>query len=204
MEKPSPSSPKTALIGLLAGVFTLIAAFAIIKFNQSRTIANPPQSETATAPTAIPTSTSMQITSPAFEDQKPIPPQYTCDGTDVSPPLNFSGIPPTAKSLALIVHDPDAPSGDWIHWTLWNIPPQTQQIAENNSPSEAVQGITDFKKPGYGGPCPPFGTHRYQFELYALDTQLQLDPSASLADLQTTIQNHILSHAQLTGFYKRT
>lgn len=145
----------------------------------------------------------MQIISPAFSDGQPIPSKYTCDGTNVSPPLKFSDMAEGARSLVLIVDDPDAPAGTWVHWTLWNISPQTTEIAENSVPDGAIEGITDFGRPGYGGPCPPSGTHRYFFKLYALDITLNLKLSVRAADIEKTMEGHILAKAELVGLYQR-
>jgi Raf kinase inhibitor-like YbhB/YbcL family protein len=145
----------------------------------------------------------LKLKSPAFPDQGKIPSKYTCDGEDVNPCLEISGAPETAKSLVLIVDDPDAPGGDWVHWLVWNIAPETAQIMENSVPSGAIQGKTDFGKSQYGGPCPPSGTHRYQFKLYALDTILDLPSSTAKKDLERAIKGHILDQAVLTGLYSR-
>lgn len=145
----------------------------------------------------------MRITSIAFENNQPIPKKYTCDGTNVNPPLTFHNVPGEAKSLVLIVDDPDAPRGTFTHWTVWNIDPAITVIAENSVPDGAVQGITDFGQPGYGGPCPPSGTHRYFFKLYALDIDLVLDSSASVFTLARAMEGHIIEKAELVGLYGR-
>jgi hypothetical protein len=145
----------------------------------------------------------MQITSTAFGQNQAIPSIYTCDGRNISPPLSINGVPTAAKSLVLIVDDPDAPSGDFVHWLAWNISPDTKEIAENSIPSGGIEGTADFEKPGWGGPCPPSGTHRYQFKIYALDNELNLVPSARKKDLENAMVGHILDQAQLTGLYKR-
>ena len=150
----------------------------------------------------------MQITSTAFEPDGVIPPKYTCDGADVSPPLAWQGIPPGAKTIALICDDPDAPMGTWIHWVLWNLPAETTQLPEDLPPDEvlpsgAKQGTTDFGRVGYGGPCPPGGTHRYFFKVYALDTALDLPAGASKDDLLDAMAGHILAEGQLMGNYRR-
>jgi Raf kinase inhibitor-like YbhB/YbcL family protein len=146
----------------------------------------------------------MKIASTAFEHNGQIPKKYTCDGSDVNPPLSFEGIPAEAKSLALIVDDPDAPMGTWVHWVLWNIEPKTTEIKENSVPKNAKQGINDFRKHDYGGPCPPSGTHRYFYKLYALDTTLNLGPNATKNDIELSMKKHILEKAELIGLYRRS
>lgn len=146
----------------------------------------------------------MQITSPAFGHNQNIPPQYTCDGADISPPLAIAGVPDTTKSLALIIDDPDAPRGDWVHWLAWNIDPKTTEIKANSVPANATQGTTDFDRTSWGGPCPPSGTHHYHFKLYALDITLDLPSSARKKSLEQAIEGHILETAELIGLYQRT
>ncbi|MGC1454812.1 MAG: YbhB/YbcL family Raf kinase inhibitor-like protein [Nitrospirota bacterium] len=146
----------------------------------------------------------MKISSTAFENNGQIPKKYTCDGSDVNPPLKLEGIPAEAKSLALIVDDPDAPTGTWVHWVLWNIDPKATDIKENSVPKSANQGMNDFRKHDYGGPCPPSGTHRYFFKLYALDTTLNLGPNVTKSDIESSIKEHILAKTELIGLYKRS
>jgi hypothetical protein len=145
----------------------------------------------------------MTLTSTAFAHQGFIPSQHACDSKDVSPPLNISGVPEAARSLALIVDDPDAPRGDWVHWTIWNIDPRTAAVGEGAALAGAIEGQTDFGRPGYGGPCPPSGTHRYFFKLYALDTTLGLPASSRKAELERAMEGHILEQATLIGLYRR-
>jgi Raf kinase inhibitor-like YbhB/YbcL family protein len=152
---------------------------------------------------------SIQITSTAFTEGKPIPKKYTCDAEDASPPLAWSGVPSEAKSLALIVDDPDAPVGTWVHWVLYNLPPSLNVLKEGLAKTPTLEGLgtqgtNDFRKTGYGGPCPPRGKpHRYFFKLYALDTSLSLQPGASKADLEKAMRGHILAQGQLIGTYSR-
>lgn len=141
----------------------------------------------------------MQLTSDLFAHQSPIPTAYTCKGQSTSPSLRIADIPPGTKSLVLVLHDPDAPNGDFLHWTVWNIPPTTFLFKENSVPDSAVQGVNDFGKVGYGSPCPPSGTHRYVFELYALNTLLDLPEGSPAADLQKAMESHVLEKAGLTG-----
>jgi Raf kinase inhibitor-like YbhB/YbcL family protein len=144
----------------------------------------------------------MNLSSPVFKHNGPIPSKYTCDGADISPPLLIENVPPTAKSLALIVDDPDAPAGIWVHWVLWNVSPSTKDIKENTVPLGAEQGLNDFKTQSYGGPCPPSGTHRYFFKIYALDTTLALGPTTK-ASLEKAMKEHIIAQGELIGLYKR-
>lgn len=145
----------------------------------------------------------MKITSTAFENNQPIPEKYTCDGSDINPPLKFEETPFNAASLVLIVSDPDAPSKVFTHWLIYNMPPSTLQILENQVPPNSMQGITDFGKTGYGGPCPPSGTHRYFFKLYSLDVILNLLEGASKEEVQNAIEDHIIDQAELIGTYSK-
>jgi hypothetical protein len=152
---------------------------------------------------------SIKISSPAFGEGQPIPKKYTCDAEDISPPLEWSGVPAGAKSLALIADDPDAPVGTWVHWVIYNLPPTLSGLKEGIAKTPSVEGIgiqgnNDFRKVGYGGPCPPRGKpHRYFFKLYALDTVLNLPPSATKADVEKAMRGHILAQGQFFGTYGR-
>lgn len=150
----------------------------------------------------------IKITSSAFEEGGLIPPKYTCDGADISPPLQWDTVPEGTKSIALISDDPDAPMGTWVHWVLFNLSADTTEMTENippgeNLPSGAGQGTNDFRRIGYGGPCPPSGTHRYFFKIYALDTVLDLPVAARKKDLLKAMEGHIIGQGQLIGKYKR-
>ena len=155
----------------------------------------------------------MKLTSSAFSDKGNIPAKFTCDGANISPPLTIVEAPTDARSLVLIVDDPDAPAGDWVHWTVFNIDPATTEIAEGAVPSGGVEGMTDFGKSGWGGPCPPAspksqrgepsGTHHYQFKVYALDTRLELGSSAKKKDIEAAMQGHILDQTILVGLYQK-
>ncbi len=147
----------------------------------------------------------IKVTSTAFKDGKMIPKKYTCDGTNVSPQLAWSGIPANARSIALICDDPDAPSGTWVHWVVFNMPAATKGIPEAGGlPAGAQQGINDFKRLDYGGPCPPSGTHRYFFKIYAVDMTLNIKEGATKADLLSAMQGHIIEQGQIMGQYKRS
>jgi hypothetical protein len=145
----------------------------------------------------------LQLVSSAFKHNEYIPKKFTCDGEDINPPLLIDNIPSGAKSLALIVDDPDAPIGTWVHWVVWNIDPNTREIKENSVPKGTQQGMNDFRKHGYGGPCPPSGTHRYFFKLYALDNMLDLGANAKKSDLEKVMKGHILEKTEIIGLYKR-
>ncbi|MEW6354830.1 MAG: YbhB/YbcL family Raf kinase inhibitor-like protein [Planctomycetota bacterium] len=150
----------------------------------------------------------IKITSTAFEEGGMIPKKYTCDGSDVSPPLAWTGAPEGTKSIALISDDPDAPVGTWVHWVIFNIPPKTTGLPENVPPgpelsSGARQGETDFGRIEYGGPCPPSGTHRYYFRIYALDAMLDLESGATKAQLLAAMKGHVLAQGELMGKYRR-
>lgn len=146
---------------------------------------------------------SMKIASTAFANEKTIPAEYTCDGEDLSPPLTITGVPGNAKSLALIMDDPDAPVGTFTHWVVWNISPQKTQFAKGEQ-LQFQQGKTDFGSTGYGGPCPPSGTHRYFFKLYALDSMLDLKAGSTKKDLEKAMTAHIIEQASLIGKYSRS
>jgi len=150
----------------------------------------------------------LTITSAAFTEGGTIPAKYTCDGPDISPPLAWNGVPKEARSLALICDDPDAPAGTWVHWVIFNIPPDSTGLPEKVPPDSilpngARQGISDFRKFGYGGPCPPGGTHRYFFKVYALDIMLDLSGKVKKADVEAAMKGHVLAEGQLMGKYKR-
>ena len=145
----------------------------------------------------------MKVTSSAFQEGGNIPSKFTCDGTDVNPALRFEGAPAEAKSLVLIVDDPDAPVGLFTHWLVWNIDPKRTEIAENSSPGGAAQGTNDFPKKGYGGPCPPPGTHRYYFKAYALDQTLDLKPGAKRAEVEAAMRGYMIAQGELMGRYSR-
>jgi Raf kinase inhibitor-like YbhB/YbcL family protein len=151
----------------------------------------------------------LELSSSAFEQNGTVPRKYTCDGKDVSPPLAWTGPPSGTQSFALITDDPDAPGGTWVHWVIYDLPASARSLADAvpsvpRLDDGAVQGTNDFKKLGYGGPCPPKGgAHRYFFKLYALDRKVTLQPGASKAQLVQAMKGHILAEAQLVGLYKR-
>ncbi len=150
----------------------------------------------------------MKLTSTAFSEGAMIPVKYTCDGANVSPPFTWAEIPQGAATFALICEDPDAPAGTWVHWVVYNIPAKATTLPEKMTPADTLadgtrQGISDFRKTGYGGPCPPGGTHRYFFKLYALDTALTPAPGMTKVQLLKAMEGHILAQAELMGRYKR-
>lgn len=151
----------------------------------------------------------MKISSPAFEENGMIPTEFTCDGADLSPPLTWTEGPRNTESFALIVDDPDAPGGTFVHWVLYNIPPSVMHLDEGESDEPmldngATQGTNDFKNLGWGGPCPPDGTHHYFFKLYALDEMLNLKEGATKGQLLSAMKGHILAEAQTGATYQRS
>ncbi len=185
---------------LLIAVLLLLAGCVGIV----QTVQTPAPQGTASQSTAV---GSMTLTSPAFTEGAAIPRKYTCDAENVSPPLAWTGVPAAAKSLALIVDDPDAPAGTWVHWVVFNQGALTPGLPEGIQPEDTriggIQGTTSFGKTGYGGPCPPSGTHRYFFRLYALDTDLPLKSNARAGDVRSAMQGHVLAEATLMGRYSR-
>jgi len=152
------------------------------------------------------------VTSTAFDHNSAIPKKYTCEADDISPPLSWSGAPDNTRSLVLIVDDPDAPDPKaprmtWVHWVVYNIPPQSKALPEgataNSLPAGAIQGTNDWNKAQYGGPCPPIGRHRYFFKLYALDTVLDGLHSPNKSQVEKTIKGHVVAHTELMGTYQK-
>lgn len=148
------------------------------------------------------------LTSSAFGNEETIPAKYTCDGSNASPPLSWSGVPTATKSVALIADDPDAPAGTWVHWVIYDIPRSQTQLPEGVPPEKtlrggAKQGINSSGTIGYTGPCPPSGTHRYYFRLYALDTTLELDPGIRKPQLLEAMRGHVLAEGVLMGRYSK-
>ena len=143
----------------------------------------------------------LTVSSSAFENKQPIPKKYTCDAENINPPLTIKDTPAETKSLVLIVEDPDAPIGLWIHWIVWNIPPTTATINENSVPG--TQGVNTSGKHNYGGPCPPWGTHRYFFKVYALDAKLDLRENSTKKDVEKAMQGHVVAQGELMGVYSR-
>jgi len=151
---------------------------------------------------------SIKLTSAAFKEGESIPHQYTCDGVNVSPPLEWGGVPKSAKTVAMIADDPDAPSGTWVHWIVYNLPAENIGMVENlpageNLKAGGLQGKNDFGNIGYGGPCPPSGTHRYFFKIYALDGELPLKAGATKPEVEKAMEGHIVAQGQLMGTYRR-
>jgi len=155
---------------------------------------------------------SLILQSSAFENGAEIPAKYTCKGEDISPPLSWQGMPEYTRSLALIIDDPDAPDPKapkttWVHWVLYNIPPETNNLAEHATsktlPAGTAVGINDWQNRGYGGPCPPIGRHRYFHKLYALDTVLEGLNKPTKADVEAAMQGHIIAQAELVGTYQK-
>ena len=149
-----------------------------------------------------------RLSSTSFKEGQSIPRQHTCDGVNVSPALEWSSAPPATKTFAIICDDPDAPSGTWVHWVLYNLPGDRIGLVENvptteQVPGDGLQGTNDSKKIGYDGPCPPSGTHRYFFKLYALDSEISLKAGATKAEVLKAMEGHIIGQTQLMGTYRR-
>ncbi len=170
-------------------ILTLLLLFIITSCSQSAVIQN--EGDT------------MKLTSPAFKESGMIPAEYTCDGKNISPELIIEGVPASAKSLALIMDDPDTPMGTWDHWIVFNIPATIKKIAKSTEP-EGIAGQNSGKRTGYGSPCPPSGTHGYFFKLYALDIRLELNQGATKADLLEAMKGHVVAEARLIGKYSRS
>lgn len=167
-----------------------------------------PGAQAPAATTPAEANPKFRVTSNAFKEGEALPRQYTCDGVNISPPLEWTDTPKTAKAIAIIADDPDAPAGTFVHWVLYNLPADTIGMVENLPATESLraggfQGKNDFGKIGYGGPCPPSGTHRYFFKVYALDTELPLKAGATKTELEKAMEGHIISQAQLMGVYSR-
>lgn len=151
----------------------------------------------------------IDVRSSAFGEGERIPSDFTCEGADMSPPVEWSGVPAHAKSLAILVDDPDATAGDWVHWLAYDLPPSLTQLPAGIPEGGRLsiggsQGRSDFGSLGYGGPCPPSGTHRYFFKVYALDAVLHLKPGATKKELLEAMQGHVLAEGRLTGTYERS
>lgn len=181
-------------------VILLLISFSLISFSISKGIAG-----SETKPVG---KIEIKLTSIAFKNGGMIPAKYTCDGNNGSPPLSWTSVPNGTKSIAIICDDPDAPMGTWVHWVIYDLPVSIKELPENISSQEklkngAKHGINDFRKFGYGAPCPPGGTHRYYFKIYALDNETGLKPGATKEQLLKTMKGHVLAEGQLIGKYTR-
>lgn len=187
-------------LGVIVVLLTIVLIAATRKKSQENLDTQTARSTLSISNSPIP----QTIVSGVFENNGIIPKKYTCDGKDINPPLTLLGIPDSAKSLAIIVDDPDAPSKVWSHWLVWNISPDTTEIAENAFPKESIIGRNDSGKNHYSGPCPPPGTsHHYRFKLIVLDTKLTLTADASQKDLEEAVKGHILGQSSVVGVYAR-
>lgn len=178
----------------IALALTLFFALSCKNPNQKA----PPAGKVSEPP---PPAGAMSITSPAFANNGSIPQKYTCNGANVTPPLDFTNVPQTAHSLALEVTDPDAPGGTFTHWLVWNIPSTVTRFKEDDVPAGVIQGLNGFGKNNYGSPCPPSGVHHYVFDLYALDNTLGLPASKGREDFENAIKGHVVAQAKLVGTY---
>ncbi|MFH2018883.1 MAG: YbhB/YbcL family Raf kinase inhibitor-like protein [bacterium] len=186
------------IIAILTAITLLIGIFVFLNEKSSKR-----STEQLTIPNEKIIMQNMKIENVIFKNNDYIPTKFTCDGLNINPSLKISEVPAETKSMALVMDDPDAQAGTWVHWVMWNIDPATVEISENSVPAGAVQGTTDFGNTKYGGPCPPSGTHRYFFRLYALDTKLTLPPSTMKQDLENAMQGHVIGQAEMLGLYGR-
>jgi len=189
---------KKFLLVFFIVVVLCIGGFFVYRYSGKKTTTFSNQNQQT-----INTTTPMTISSPVFLDNQAIPKQYTCDGDGINPALQFANVPVEAQSLALLVEDPDAPTGTWFHWLMWNIPPTVTQIAENSVPQGAMQGQGSSGQNVYGAPCPPSGIHHYIFTVYALDGKLDLPSYSTAENLQAAMQGHVIEQAQIIGLYGR-
>jgi len=186
----------------------LVSALALLNCSSQRA---QPERVAINPPASSPTqdqNAAIKLTSSAFKEGEAIPRQHTCDGVNISPPLEWTGVPKTARTLAIIADDPDAPGGTWVHWVVYNLPADIIGLVENlpateNLKAGGLSGKNDFGNAGYGGPCPPSGTHRYFFKIYALDGELPLKAGATKAEVEKAMEGHILAQGQLMGTYRR-
>jgi len=188
-------------MNLKAGSIALLIMFAVACAKQ------PAPQNSPTTQSSQNAAGGMKLTSSAFAEGQRIPRPYTCDGVNISPPLEWSGVPKSAQTLAIIADDPDAPAGTWVHWVVYNLSAENIGFVENlpqneNLKAGGFQGKNDFEKIGYGGPCPPSGTHRYFFKLYALDMELPLKAGATKGDVEKAMAGHVVAQAQLMGTYR--
>jgi len=179
------------ITGVIVVVVVIIGIFFLVKYSNDTTSSN------------INTKNFMNLSSSVFTNGETIPEKYTCDGEDISPVININGVPKNTKDIVLIFDDPDSPSGTWTHWTIWNIPPETNQIKENSVPDGVTEGMTSFGNIGYGGPCPGSGVHRYFFKIYAMDKVVNLDRGASIEELEKEIEEGVIDKAEIMATYGR-
>jgi Raf kinase inhibitor-like YbhB/YbcL family protein len=184
-------------LAFLFSVFFILVVYLIVKYNGNDLLR---QKEEATK-RKVPGS--MKITSSVFEHNKTIPSKYTCNGENINPPLEFTDVSKEAKSLVLIVDDPDAPMGTWTHWVVYNISSFVREVKEHSIPADGVEGGTSFGKPGYGGPCPPSGVHRYFFKLYALNKTLSIKGKVDKESVLEYMKDAIIDQAELIGLYSQ-
>lgn len=191
-------------------MFKVVAAFLLLTLMAIAACSSntKPSPQTPTPNATTKNKSELVLTSTAFKEGQALPRQYTCDGVNISPPLEWTGVPKAAKTIAIIADDPDAPGGTWVHWVLYNIPADNIGFVENvpateNLKAGGFQGKNDFGKIGYGGPCPPSGEHRYFFKIYAVDGELPLKAGATKAEVEKAMEGHVLAQGQLMGTYRR-
>lgn len=185
---------------LIAGSVVAVAVFVLIGW--FRTSQSPQQTMLTPTPSGNQTE-AIELRSSAFDAGGAIPVKYTCDAENMRPPLSISGVPEGTQSLAIVMYDPDAPGGTFVHWVAWNIPPETKELAEGPLPAGVMEGTNSFRTVGYRGPCPPNGTHRYIWRLYALRTILTLDKSTTRERLETAINTYVIAQTELMARYTK-
>lgn len=189
---------KASLKIIFVVLAVIIAGAVFLQYRNQR------KNKTGNPPKLTINSNVMKIESPVFQNNENIPAKFTCDGENINPPLEIKDVSENTKSLALIMDDPDAPgAGGFVHWVVFNIDPSTKEIRENSAPQNAKEGANSAGRVGYTSPCPPSGTHRYFFKLYALDATLALGSSAKREDVEKAIEGHTLDQATLVGLYQR-
>lgn len=185
---------------IIGGLMVFVAVFVLIGWLRTSRL----QKQTTLSPTPSSQQTeAFELRSSVFSSGGMIPAAYTCDGEDRRPALTINGVPADTQSLAVVMYDPDAPGGTFVHWVTWNIPPETKELAEGPLPAGIMEGMNGFRSVGYQGPCPPSGTHRYIWRLYALRTILTLDKSTTREGLETAINTYVITQTELMGRYTK-
>lgn len=185
---------------VIAGSLALVVVFVLVGWLRTNRV---PQQPLLVPTPATQGEEAFEVRSSAFDSGRAIPTNYTCDGADARPALSITGVPQDTKSFALVMYDPDSPGGTFVHWVAWNISPDMREIPEGPLPAGVMEGTTSFRSVGYQGPCPPSGTHRYIWRLYALRTVLSLDSNTTREDLESSINTYVITQTELMGRYTK-